>query len=105
MSSDNSKLLTGIYILVSVCAIAVLVVLLSKNKQKSCSPYKNCSGSGNLCECRGQFSSQRTCYNDQQRNNSYTCDGLTEFADLAGMQKAAGGSQWSKFNFGDYSNH
>lgn len=90
---DKTTVPIVIYVILSLVAIGVLVLFLVKCKKKTKSNYCVCTGTN---AGRGRF-----CKSPEEARRLYR-DGLTEYSDLAAMQKSNGGPKWNTTSPGDY---
>ena len=75
---------TTIYVVMSLIAIAVLSSLLYNCNQAPCE---------SLCLCTGQGG--KVCQERDVLQNAYYKKGITEYSDLAAIQKKYGGPVWN----------
>lgn len=80
---DREKIAIIAYVAVSLVAVTILVILLSR-KKKSCQHYSGCSKEGfRKCICsEGQGGREQDCQDTVVVNNLYVTNKLTEFSKL-----------------------
>lgn len=82
MATKQSSSIT-IYVVMSLIAIAVLSTLLYNCSQAPCE---------SMCLCTGQGG--KICQEKDVLQDSYCNKGITEYSDLAAIQKKYGGPRW-----------
>lgn len=87
MNSSN-KLAVSVYVVVSLAAIGVLLYFLIRCEKKNCDGFCICTGQG------GQV-----CQPDMSKTYA---GGLTEYSNLAALQRMHGGPKWPTKSPGDY---
>ena len=88
---NNNKFAIIIYVVVSLLTIGVLLFFLIRCEKKNCDGYCVCSTAGGV----------RRSICQPNMKKAYD-EGMTEYTDLAALQKKFGGPKWPTISPGDY---
>ncbi len=95
MNWDRNTVLMTTYIVISIATIITLIVLLSNKKCNDTENYDKC-----ICTQKSGGRG-RYCQNTEETVRAYN-NGVTEFTDFAGIQRANGGPKWDEVSPGNY---